>query len=120
VRFHGHADEAAKEAAFRNADVLMLPSHSENFGMAAAEALARGIPVVAGSGTPWEALDAVGCGRWVPNTPEALAEAVRSLHREDLLAMGERGRAWVRDEFSIATMAASMHALYRSLIGGAV
>jgi glycosyltransferase involved in cell wall biosynthesis len=35
------------DAAYRSADVLVLPSRSETYGMVATEALARGIPVIA-------------------------------------------------------------------------
>ena len=46
VVWPGFLSGDAKWAAFRNADVFVLPSYSENFGIAAAESLARGCPVV--------------------------------------------------------------------------
>ena len=42
-----------KWAALGNAEFLVLPSHSENFGIVVAESLAAGRPVVTTTGTPW-------------------------------------------------------------------
>ena len=48
---------AAKEVAFAWADVLCLPTLSENFGVVVAEALTRGVPVIVTDGAPaWSGL----------------------------------------------------------------
>ena len=65
----------AKAQALRSAACLVLPSHSENFGIAVAEALWCRTPAIATTGTPWASLGSF-C---VPPTPEALAEAMRRL-----------------------------------------
>jgi glycosyltransferase involved in cell wall biosynthesis len=46
VHFVGALFEQAKWAAYRDADVFVLPSVNENFGNTAAEAVAAGTPVV--------------------------------------------------------------------------
>ena len=56
VVFAGPVYGAEKERLLRAADVFVLPSRSENFGIAVAEALACGVPVVCTKGAPWEEL----------------------------------------------------------------
>lgn len=78
-------------AFYRGLSVLVMPSHAEGFGLAAAEALACGVPVIAGdaSSLPEIVTDGVS-GRLVPpGNAGALATALRDM-LEDL----PRARAW--------------------------
>jgi glycosyltransferase involved in cell wall biosynthesis len=107
---------AAKERAFREADLLVLASASENFGMVVAEALANGTPVIATKGTPWQGLPSQGCGWWIDHGVEPLTAALdtaMALDRASLDFMGARGRQWMLDAFSWVRVAADMEAVYR-------
>ena len=115
VRFHGHVEGAAKLAAFTNADLFVLPTYSENFGMVVAEALAHGVPAVVSHGAPWPGLELHRCGRWVSNAPEALAETIEAMRNQELAAMGQRGRQWMREEFGWDHLAGKMHELFNGL-----
>lgn len=114
LEFTGHVDAERKNAAFQMCDVCVLPSHSENFGMALAEALGHGLPVIASRSTPWEAVETRQCGLWRDNAPQSLAAAIARIADMDLQAMGIRGRAWVKCEFSADAVAARMLEVYRS------
>jgi len=120
VTFHGHVDGERKQHAFEAADLFVLPSFSENFGMAVAEALAHGLPVVVSKAAPWEGVDGRGCGWWVEPTAEAfsasIAEALTLPHGA-LREMGERGRTWMSREFSWDGVAAQMASVYRWAAG---
>lgn len=116
VHFHGHVNGEQREAAFNAADIFVFPTFSENFGMVVAEALARGIPVIVSHGAPWPELDSRGCGRWVENSPEALASSIMEIADLNLPAMGARGREWMKRDFSWESKAAEMSALFDSLI----
>ncbi len=113
VCFHGHVDDEGKAQAFSKADVMCLPSHSENFGIVVGEALAHGVPVVTTTGTPWEGLETERCGFWVQPDEEALTEALARLEDCDLSAMGARGRKWMRRDFSEDGVVNAMLSLYR-------
>lgn len=115
VRFHGHVDGEEKLKAFAAADLFVLPSHSENFGMVVAEALAHGVPAIVSYGAPWSELDSRGCGRWVGNDPETLAASIDKLRNENLEAMGKRGRAWMQESFGWQGRARQMKAVFDEL-----
>ena len=115
VRFHGPVSGAAKTAAFINCDLFVLPTHSENFGIVVAEALAHGTPVVTTHGAPWAELEREGCGRWIAITTEALVQAIADLDRADLAKMGARGRDWMIRDFSTDGMVEKFETLYRQL-----
>ena len=76
VRFLGMVQGARKEQLYANARLLILPSHSENFGNVVMESLAQGTPVIASTHTPWQVLETEQAGRWVSNDPDALREAI--------------------------------------------
>ncbi|MFM7012901.1 MAG: glycosyltransferase [Betaproteobacteria bacterium] len=101
VEFLGPVFGSEKESLFRRANLFILPSHTENFGVVIAEALSHGIPVITTTGTPWEDLIHRGCGWWVePNVTgltEALQEAV-ALPHSIRMAMGTRA-ALLAEEF---------------------
>ena len=108
----------AKRALFAHADVIVLPSFRESFGIVIAEALAHEVPVIAGRGTPWPRLEEEGAGLWVPNDPASLAAAIERIAAMPLREMGRRGRAWVEREYSWDLVAERTIDLYRRVIGG--
>ncbi|HXQ13757.1 MAG TPA: glycosyltransferase [Caulobacteraceae bacterium] len=119
VSFVGPVSGEAKAAWLRDADLLVLPSHSESFGMAVAEALAHGTPVLTTTAAPWPALEDRRCGwRAAPNA-EALAAALRHAFDCDaptLAGMGAAGRAYVAETLGWDRIAAQFAALYAQLI----
>lgn len=115
IQLHGHVEGARKAQAFANADLFVLPSHSENFGIAVAEALAHGVPVLTTTGTPWAGLDRQGCGRCISLVQHDLATAILDLAAGDLPVMGAKGRSWMRRDFSTAAMINQFAALYHNM-----
>jgi glycosyltransferase involved in cell wall biosynthesis len=120
ISFSGPLDGDAKAAAFRGADLFVLPTHSESFGMAIAEALAYGVPVLTTTGAPWPVLTERGCGWRVDPTVEGLAHGLRSavsLDSETLSAMGVAGRDFVASELKWELIASQFHRLYEETVG---
>lgn len=118
VSFTGPLEGAVKEAAFLGADLFVLATHSESFGMAIAEAMAYGLPVLTTTAAPWPDLHRRGCGWWVPDAVDAFAAALRqatALDSATLRAMGSRGRQWMEAEFGWPGIARQFVALYREL-----
>lgn len=115
TRFLGELRGEEKEAALRTADVLVLPSRSENFGMVVVEALAHGLPVVTTKNTPWQDLETWGAGVWCDLTPQALSCALQKVleSSESAAEMGKRGRDLVAAKYSWDSIAREMREAYR-------
>ena len=121
VVFAGPRYGAEKSNEYAAADLYVLPSHSENFGMSVAEALAHGTPVITTTGTPWGGLRAHGCGWFVDLSAGALEQALRealSLPADTLSTMGRAGRNWMRCDFAWARIAGQMEETYRWILAG--
>jgi glycosyltransferase involved in cell wall biosynthesis len=111
---------AAKDEAFRAADLFVFPTLNENFGMTVAEALAQGTPVICTRGAPWRGLETHHCGWWIDHGSEPLAACLAeamSIGRQDLAAMGGRGREWMRRDYSWESKARMMSDVYRWFSG---
>lgn len=115
VEFLGHVDGDRKRDAYLDADVVVVPSHSENFSMTVIEALSHGRPVIASRGTPWAAVSEKGCGWWVENGPESLAGALSEAFDAPLHVMGLAGREWMRADYGWSSIGRRMMELYQTL-----
>ena len=120
VFFRGAQEGDAKEAELLSADLFILPTHSESFGMAIAEALAHGLPVLTTTAAPWPMLSQRGCGWSVAPTTGGIAEGLRqatSLDSATLRAMGRRGREFVAAEFAWKRIAGQYLDMYEAARG---
>ncbi len=97
----GELDEREKWALLGESSVLVLCSDSESFGLTVLEALSVGVPVVATRTCPWEEVENRGCGFWVPQDSDSIADALRRILMDPALArrMGERARALVAERY---------------------
>ncbi len=118
VRFLGEIEEVAPLLAA--ADVALFPSESESFGLAALEATACGIPVVASNvgGVPEVLTDGVtGFLHDVGDTEAMAASVTRLLTDVDLRQrMSEAGVERARSEFSLTRVLALHEELYARVI----
>ena len=120
VSFPGPLYDAAKSTAFFDAKLFVLPTHTENFGVAVAEALAHGCPSVVSQGAPWSGLQENGCGWWVKNDVQTLTDtlgAAMSLPTATLAEMGAAGQRWMLRDFGWPEIGFRMAAAYSWLMG---
>jgi glycosyltransferase involved in cell wall biosynthesis len=118
VSIDGPIYDDLKWDAYRAADLFVLPSLNENFGLAVAEALAAGTPAISTKGAPWSGLEGEGCGWWIDHGVEPLATALAramAMPPESLNGMGAKGRAWMARDFSWDRAARDMLDVYRWL-----
>jgi len=120
VIFAGPVYGAEKALLLCDADIFVLPTQNENFGIAVAEALAAGIPAIVSHGAPWASLETEHCGWWVERGIEQLVSALReatALSDIERHAMGRRGRTMVEREFNWDRIAQDMRSVYEWTLG---
>lgn len=103
---------------FQTSDFFVLPTHSENFGLAIAESLASGTPVITTVGTPWSDLNSSEAGAWIEIGTEPLVETLRrflGLLEDELETMGRNGRKLIETKYSAHVMAEQMMEVYKSV-----
>lgn len=120
VEFSGPVFGMEKWKVYRDSELFVLPTHSENFAVAVAEALASGIPAMVSHGAPWSHLETQQAGWWVKTEVSAWASCLQEVLRwppEALRKSGERGRAWMRTAYTWEASAAQLLAAYHYFLG---
>jgi glycosyltransferase involved in cell wall biosynthesis len=118
--FTGHIDGDLKISLYQNADVFVLPTYQENFGLVFLEALACKVPVITTKGVDiWRELESSGATDIIEREPRAIADMLINRLQETGQSReerGKKGRDWVFDNFGEKGLAATYERLYRSLM----
>jgi glycosyltransferase involved in cell wall biosynthesis len=132
----GNLDDQEKWVAYRRANVFVLPTYSENFGIVIAEALYAGIPIITTKGTPWSELlsnsdsSSGQCevnfrtspgrsGWWIDIGMEPLVQALRDaikMRDLDRQVMGENARRLIESKYTWPSVVREMKAAYEWLL----
>ena len=121
IEFSGPLIGEKKMAAYNEADLFVLPSYSENFGMTVAESLASGTPAIVSRGAPWSGLDENNAGWWIEIGIDPLVaclEHALTQPRTVLDTMGLNGRCWMENDFSWRNIGVKMAATYDWVLNG--
>jgi glycosyltransferase involved in cell wall biosynthesis len=108
-----------KAALYRAADLFVLPTFSENFGLAVAEALSLGLLVISTRGAPWADLRTQGWGWGIDTGVAPLVSALRAataLSDQERQAMGARGCIYVQ-RYDWDAITEQTLTLYRWVLG---
>jgi glycosyltransferase involved in cell wall biosynthesis len=118
VSFPGMVSGDLKWGALRGAEVFVLPSHQENFGIAVVEAMACGTPVlIARPVNIWREIEAAGAGLVEDDTVEGCSRLLArwlGLSPEARREMAARAAASFRQNFEIGRTAAALVETIRS------
>lgn len=120
VTFPGFVTGSAKQALLQAAAVFVLPSYYENFGIAVAEAMLAGLPVVVSQGVYiWPDIVAGDAGWVCELTVESVASALReSLEQPSLRARkGHQARIYAQEHYRWAAIAQQTLMAYQRVLG---
>ncbi|MBD2026056.1 glycosyltransferase [Leptolyngbya sp. FACHB-711] len=118
VSFTGLVIGEEKDRLLQGSDLFVLPSYSENFGIAVAEALICGLPVIITPGVQIASdIAAAQAGIVVEGAVEPLGAAIAQLLSNLNLrqALGERGRQFAQSQYSWRTIAQNLIPAYETI-----
>jgi len=121
--YAGFLHGEAKYAVLNAAQLFVLPSYWENFGIVVAEAMMAKTPIITTTETPWDMIVPKKCG-WIIkpdcNALISVMEQALSLDKKILNDMGERGHALIKSEYSWEDVAKKMSEFYNYIMFGGV
>lgn len=120
IEWLGERFGRAKTTLLEQADLVIVPSRSENFAITVIEALAYGNPVLTTTGTPWTNLPGLGIGWVCEPQSSSLATALRiacGCPPAELSLMGNRGRSWVAETYSWHRSVQNLVDAYAGVVG---
>jgi glycosyltransferase involved in cell wall biosynthesis len=117
--FTGMLLDEKKAAALKGADIFVLPSYSENFGIAIFEAMASGLPVVLSNKVNfWREIEEAGAGAVVNCDAEELTRTICTLLDDESLrrSIGAGGRRLVAERFTWKVAVERLLDVYREVL----
>ena len=120
IKFEGFKFGTEKSSLLQSFSVVVLPSHSENFGMVVPEALVYGLPVIASKGTPWNILSKNDCGYWIDNNDTEIANALLTCSQltiEQRKVIANNAHLLVSEHFSTQSVSLRLELLYKWILG---
>ncbi len=121
ITWTGMLSGAMKWGALRSAEVFVLPSHQENFGVVVSEALAVGVPTLMSNKVNiWREIQADGAGIVADDTLEGTCELLRSyvgMSTEERFAMRRRARPCFEARFEIKKAAKRLQSVLAGVTG---
>jgi glycosyltransferase involved in cell wall biosynthesis len=118
VTFIGLVKGPLKLSVFQAADVFVLPTSQENFGLVLPESLACGTPVITTRGVDiWQDIEAAG-GIIVNRSASEIAHAMKDLIQDPAARAdrSRRGRQWVLENLDPMRLAERYERLYEDCI----
>jgi glycosyltransferase involved in cell wall biosynthesis len=115
----GYLGGEMKAAALAAADVFVLPSASENFGIAAAESLVAGVPTIVSEEVALSSdIRQYDAGVVVKRDIQQLAGAISDLlsNREKTATLAANGHRLVEERYSPEAVGKALHELYQKII----
>jgi len=120
VRFHGYVSDEELDAFYRNADLFVVPSVYESFGLIYVEAMMHGLPVIAtrGGGIPEVVIDGEDGFLIRENDVEGLVEAFDRLYNDEELRknMGKKARKRYLECYNQEVMSKNTESLYKKVV----
>jgi glycosyltransferase involved in cell wall biosynthesis len=117
VLWAGHLSGQTKLAALAAATIYVLPSESENFGIALLEAMASGLPCISTSGVALAA-ESASAVLLTPTDPHALAAAISRLLGDPVerKRLGTAAKQQAHEYYSLAAMSRNLTELYQTVL----
>lgn len=120
VVWTGMLTDQLKNGALRAADVLVLPSHQENFAYSVVESLSFGTPVLISNRVNiWREIEAFGAGLVEPDTGDGITSLLKrwlALEKRQRDLMHERALSCFKEKFEITSSLKQLIPLFADLI----